>query len=116
MGVGLSSSPPWLLLASWGSLSWSLKRDTLREMATGVVTEMICSGRYLFTTPSSPLVLRQFPPTALAASWSMKLLPLPRGAQSFLPLKWQVCGSVLRGHMFGTSVLLTLARLGGRGN
>ena len=34
--------PPRFLLASWLILSWSLKRDALREIATYVVAETIC--------------------------------------------------------------------------
>ena len=83
-----------------------MKRDTLREMATGVVTEMICSGRYLFTTPSSPLVLRQFPPTALAASWLMKLLPstYPETPKAFHRENVKFVAPFVKGHMFRTSV------------
>ena len=43
IGVGLSSPPSLLLLACWLRLSWSLKCDTLLEMATCVVTETIWS-------------------------------------------------------------------------
>ena len=73
IGVGLSSPPSLLLLACWLRLSWSLKCDTLLEMATCVVTETIWSRRS-FTTPFRPTDPPSLDPTTLATSWSMKLL------------------------------------------
>ena len=49
IGVGLSSPPILLLLTSWRSLCWSLKRDTLLKMATCVVTETIWNRPSLTT-------------------------------------------------------------------
>ena len=70
IGVGLSSPPSLLLLASWRSLSWSLKRDTLCEMATYLVTETICRRRsltILFLAIDPP----SLSPRKLAANWSI---------------------------------------------
>ena len=56
---------PLLLLSSWRSLTWSLKRDTLLEIMTRVVTYAICSRRYftaLFLAIDPP------PPTTKASN------------------------------------------------
>ena len=73
IGMGLSSSLP-LLLASWQSLSWILKRDTLFEMASCVVTGTSWSRRS-FSTSFFTVDPPSLPPITIAASWSMNLLP-----------------------------------------
>ena len=82
-----------LPLAAWWSLSASLYRCTRREMATWMVTEIICKRRSLQT----PLLARNVPsvsPTMLAATWSIRF-PY-RGAQSFPPRGWRVCSCAHR--------------------
>ena len=53
------------------SLSFCLKRDTLREMAIYVVTETICN-RHSVNTPFLAIDPSFLPPTTFAASWSME--------------------------------------------
>ena len=96
-------------------LAVSLKRDTLRIVATCVANETIFWSRRSFTTPFLAMDPPSPPPTTLAASGSLKLLQTPKTFHRWRGMfgRVSVCR---RTHFADERIVLTIARLEGKGS